>query len=119
MIICILLVVPNPDEVAGCAEGVPGDVEPAGAGEELVGVLAGLQERDETLELGRVAGADVGSLAEAVLGIGDAADLAVHLVAAEAGVDEDGAHLKAGGLQEHQAAIGHVGHGLHRRNVLC
>ncbi len=33
----LLFIVPNPDEVAGLAGGVPGDVEPAGAGEELVG----------------------------------------------------------------------------------
>ena len=63
----LLFVVPNPDEVAGLAGGVPGDVEPAGAGEELVGVFTTAEERDETLELLRVAGADVGGAALKVL----------------------------------------------------
>jgi len=53
--------------VAGLAGGVPGDVEPAGAGEELVGVFTTAEERDETLELLRVAGADVGGAALKVL----------------------------------------------------
>jgi len=30
--------------MAGWSEGVPGDVEPAAAGEELVGELPGLEE---------------------------------------------------------------------------
>ena len=38
----LLLVISDADEVAGRAEWVPGDVEPTRAGEELVGVLAGL-----------------------------------------------------------------------------
>ena len=45
----LLLVIPDADEAAGRSEGVPGDVEPICAGEELVGVLARLQERDEAL----------------------------------------------------------------------
>jgi len=96
----ILFVVPYPDKVAGRAEGVPGDVEPAITSQELVGQGVSLQERDEALELLRVAGADVGGLAEAVLGVGDTADTAVHGLAAVAGVDEDGAaDGLAGGLQ--------------------
>jgi len=40
----LLLVVPYPDEVAGDAEGFPRDVEPAGAGQKLVGIFACLEE---------------------------------------------------------------------------
>ena len=38
------------------------DVEPAGGGQELVGVRAGAKKVDKTLELLGVARADVGSL---------------------------------------------------------
>ena len=62
-----LLVIPYSDKVAGLGEGCPRDVEPAGAGEELVGVFTTAEERDETLELLRVAGADVGGAALKVL----------------------------------------------------
>ena len=37
------IVVIDPDEVAGRGEGIPRDVEPAMAGEELVGVLTGFE----------------------------------------------------------------------------
>ena len=47
----ILFVVPNADKVAGRAEGVPGDVEPAITSQELVGQGVSLQEVDEALEL--------------------------------------------------------------------
>ena len=60
-------VVTDADEVAGRCEGGPGDVEPAGAGEELVGVSTTAEERDKTLELLRVVGADVGGAALKVL----------------------------------------------------
>ena len=48
------LVVPNPDEVPGIGEGRPGDVEPAGAGQQLVGIVAGVEEVHQALELLRV-----------------------------------------------------------------
>ena len=48
---CDSFVVPDADVVAGRGEGSPGDVEPAGAGEELVGALVRLQELHETVEL--------------------------------------------------------------------
>ena len=109
----VLFVVADADEVARLGEGVPGDVKPAGAGQELVCVLTTAQEVDQALELLRVLGADIGGLAETVLGVGDATDLAVHGLAAEAGVDDDGAtDGLTGGLQQHQTAIGHVHHGL-------
>ena len=95
------------------AEGSPGDVKPAGAGQELVGVFTGAEEVDEALKLLGVFGADVGSLAKEVLRVANATDQGVDARVAEAGVDEDGTDHLAGGLQEHQAAIGHVRHELH------
>ena len=88
-------------------------MEPAVASQELVGIFTGLEEGDEALELLRVARADVGSLAKEVLRALDATDQGVDARRAEAGVDDDGTDHLAGGLQEHQAAIGHVRHVLH------
>ena len=95
------------------AEGIPRDVEPAGGGKELVGIGAGAKEGDEALELFGVTGANVDGLSKKVLGIGDATDEGVDTGVAVAGVDEDGTDHLASGLQEHQAAIGHVRHVLH------
>ena len=53
--------------MAGLFEGVPGDVEPAVAGEELVSERVVFQERYQALELGRILGSDVGSLTLQVL----------------------------------------------------
>ena len=58
----LLFIVPYPDEMAWRGEGIPRDVEPAVAGQELVGKCMGLEEVDQALELLRVLGADVGSL---------------------------------------------------------
>ena len=66
------------------AEGIPRDVEPAVAGEELVGIFTGLEEGDEALELLGVARADVGGLTDEVLGVGDATDKGVDTGVAEA-----------------------------------
>jgi len=95
------------------AEGIPRDVEPAGGGKELVGIFTGLEEGDEALELGGIFGANVGGLSKKVLRILDATDEGVDARVAEAGGDEDGADHLSGGLQEQQAAIGHVRHVLH------
>ena len=65
-------------------------MEPAGASQELVGILTCLEERDQALELLGVLGADVGSLALQVLGVSDATDLSVYAAIAEAAVDDDG-----------------------------
>jgi len=93
-------------------------VEPAGAGEELVGEGMGLQEADQLLELRGVLGADVGSLALQMLRAGDATHESVDTGIAETGVDDDGtANGLAGRFQQHQAAIDHVGNLLRRRNV--
>ena len=105
--------------MAGNGEGRPGDVEPVGAGEELVGIFTCLQERDEALELGWVLGADIGSAALEVLGILDAAHEGVDARVAEAGVDEDGAaDGLSGRLQQLAATVGHVGYLLDGRDVL-
>ena len=94
-----LFVVAEADEVAGWGEGVPGDVEPAGTGEELVGVGIGAEKGDEALELLRVLGADVGGLAEEVLRVADTTHEGVDARVAEAGVDQDGADRLSGGFQ--------------------
>ena len=73
-------------------------MEPAVAGEELVGQGVSLEEVDETLELNWVFGTDVGGLAEEVLGVFDTTDLAVHGVTTEAGIDDDGADDDPGRL---------------------
>jgi len=60
----------------------------------LVGEFVGFEEVYEALELVRVLGADVGSLAEQVLRVADTTHMAVDVLVAKAGVDEDGAdHL--------------------------
>ena len=88
-------------------------MEPVGGGKELVGIFTSLEESDEALELGGVFGADVGSLTEEMLRVLDATDQGVDARVAVARIDDDGADHLAGGLQEHQAAIGHVYHVLH------
>ena len=101
-----LFVIPDSDEVAGEGEGSPGDVEPAGAGEELVSQIVSLEEVHEALELAGVLGANVGSLTEEVLRVADATDEGVDARVAVARIDDDRTDHLAGGLQEHQAAIG-------------
>jgi hypothetical protein len=49
-------------------------MEPAGAGEELVGIFTTAEERDQTVELGGVFGADVSGLANEVLRTVDTTD---------------------------------------------
>ena len=87
----LLFVVANPDEVSGRGEGVPGDVKPVGACQELVGVLPVLQEVHERGELRRIFRPDVSGLADEVLRAADTTNLAVHSLATEAGIDDDGA----------------------------
>ena len=60
--------------MAGLGERVPGDVQPAVARQQLVGVFPLPEELHERLELRRVFRADVGSLADEVLGIADTAN---------------------------------------------
>ena len=103
----------------GNGEGRPGDVKPAVAGQELVGILTTAEECDQALELGGILGADVGSLAEQVLRVLDAANEGVDTRVAEAGVDDDGtADGLAGRFQEHQTAIGQISDDLQRGLVV-
>lgn len=114
----LLFVISNADIMAGYAEGTPGDVHPAVAGQELVGVGICYQEIDQALELSRVLRANVGSLAKEVLRPADTANQGVDARVAEAGVDEDGtADGLAGGLQQVPTAVHKAGHLLDRRNV--
>ena len=119
MIVCLcsvgrLLVIPYSDKVAGLDEGCPRDVEPAGAGEELVGEGVMAQEVDEALKLSGVARTDIGGLTEEVLRALHAAHQRVDIGIAVAGVDDDGTDCRAGGLQEHQTTVGHVDNILRR-----
>ena len=109
----MLLVVPDADIMSRRSEGNPGDVHPAGAGQELVGVFTITEEFDQTLELLRVLRANVGSLAKEVLRPADTTNEGVDARVAEAGVDDDGTDHLSGRFQEHQAAVGHVRHVLH------
>ena len=93
-------------------------MEPAGGGKELVSQIVRLEKAHKIKELAGVLGADVGSLAKEVLRVLDATNEGVDTGVAVAGVDDDGTDHLAGGLQEHQAAIGHVRHVLHGGNVV-
>ena len=88
-------------------------MKPAGAGEELVSQFVRLEEVHEALELLGVFRANVGSLTKEVLRVLDTTDQSVDARVTVAGIDDDGTNHLAGGLQEHQAAIGHVRHVLH------
>ena len=94
------------------SEGSPGDVKPAGAGEQLVSQIVSLEEVHKALELAGVLGADVGGLALQMLRVANATNEGVDTGVAVAGIDDDRANHLAGGLQEHQTAIGHVRHEL-------
>ena len=109
----LLLVITNADVVAGRAEGIPGNVEPAIASEQLVGMFTDLQEFNEMRELRRIARPDVCGLAEEVLGVLDTTNQSVDARVAEARIDDDGTDHLSGGFQQHVAAIGHVHHVLH------
>ena len=93
------LVVPDADVMPRDAEGVPRYVEPAIAGEELIGVGVCLQEIYQALELLRVTGANVGSLAEQVLRVADATHEGIDTRVAEAGVNKDGTDHLSGRFQ--------------------
>lgn len=108
-----LFVIPNPDIMSWCCKRSPRDVEPTCGGQQLVSQIVSLEEVHEALELAGVLGADVGGLALQMLRVANATNEGVDTGVAVAGVDDDRANHLAGGLQEHQAAIGHVRHVLH------
>lgn len=103
-----LFVIPDTNIVSWNSKGCPGDVEPAIAGEELVGVGVGAEEGYEALELRGVLGADVSGLARQVLGTIDTADQTIDAGVAETGIDDDGTDDAAGGLQQVQTTVFHV-----------
>ncbi len=113
-----LLIVPHSNLMPWLGEGSPGDVEPPLAREQLVGIFPVLQEIHECGELSRIFRADIGSLADKVLGVLDAPNLSVHGLTTEARVDDDRSHHKASRFQQHVAAIGHVHHVLRRGDIL-
>ena len=104
--------------MSGLGEGVPGDMEPGRARQQLVGMWAVFEEFHEAQELRRVFRADIGSLTDEVLGVLDATDLAVHGLTTETRIDDDGANDESCRFQQLMAAIGQIGHGLHRGDVL-
>ena len=104
-----LLVIPYSDIMARDAEGLPGNVEPAVAGQELVGKLVSFQKIDQAFELGGILRTDVGSTALKVLRVFDPTYAAVHVGITKAGVNDDGtADSLAGGLKQITATINHV-----------
>ena len=103
--------------MAGRGEGVPGDVEPGGAGEELVGEGMGLEEVDETLELNWVFGADIGGLTDEMLGIANTPYPAIDGLVTETRVDDDRPHHGPCGFQQLFATVDHISHSLCRRDV--
>ena len=117
--VVFLFIVTNADVVAGDAEGCPGDVEPAVAGEELVGEVVGLQVFHEWPELGWVFRPDVGSTALKVLGASDTPYPLIDGLATETGIDDDGTtDGLPGRFQQLTTTVDHVGNLLYGRNVL-
>ncbi len=104
--------------MAGRREGIPGDVKPAIACEQLVGVFADLQEFDEIPELRGILRPDVGSLAEKVLGSTDTPYLLVDFGIAKARVDDDRSGYDACRFEQQMTAVGQIYYILHRRDVL-
>ena len=74
-------------------------MEPAVAGQELVGVGVGAKESHKALELRGGFGADVGGLAKEVLGGFDTTDEDVDARVAEARIDDDGTDDATGWFQ--------------------
>jgi len=99
MFLVPLFIMPNSNVMPGRIKRIPRDVKPAVSCQELVGVFTGAEAVDKPLELARVLGTDVGSLAELVLGVTDTTNESVDTRVAEAGVDDNGPDLAAGGFQ--------------------
>jgi len=93
-------VIPDADEVAGCGEGVPGEVEPAIAGEELIGEGVLAKKLHKSQELRGIARTDVCSLPCQVLRVCHTPYPLVHLFAPEARIDNDGTYQLSGWLQQ-------------------
>ena len=93
-------------------------MEPAGAGQELVGVFTSAEEVDQALELSRVLGSDVGGLSQQVLGVLDTTNESGDARVAEAGVDDDGTDHLSGRFQQILATVLQVKQYLRRWQVV-
>ena len=93
-------------------------MEPAVAGQELVGILPRFEEIHQMLELIRILWADVGSLTKKVLGVLDTTYQTVDLGITIAGIDDDGADDQPCRFQQLMTAVGQIDDILHRRDVL-
>ena len=95
--------------MAGGGKRFPGDVQPAVAGQELVGKLVGFQEFYQPMELGGVFGADIRSLTLKMLRVLHSTYTAVHIGITETGVDDDGtANSLTGRLKQISTTIHHI-----------
>ena len=104
--------------MTGWREGIPGDVEPAIACEQLVGVFADLQEFNEIPELRGVLRPDVGSLTEKVLGSTDTPYPLVDFGISEPRVDDERSCYDSCRFEQQMAAVGQIDDDLHCRDVL-
>jgi len=104
--------------MTGWREGIPGDVEPAIACEQLVGVFADLQEFNEIPELRGVLRPDVGSLTEKVLGSTDTPYPLVDFGISEPRVDDERSCYDSCRFEQQMAAVGQIDDDLHRWDVL-
>ena len=85
----LCFIVPNADIVAGWGEGTPGDVEPGGGGKELVGVLPFHEEIHERGELLGIFRADIGCLADKMLGVSHSANPMIDSLITEARINNN------------------------------
>ena len=104
--------------MTGWREGIPGDVEPAIACEQLVGVFADLQEFNEIPELRGVLRPDVGSLTEKVLGSTDTPYPLVDFGISEPRVDDERSCYDSCRFEQQMASVGQIDDDLHRWDVL-
>ena len=112
------MIIPYPDIVPGCSEGVPGNVQPTTASQHLVGIFTLLEELHQSPELRRILGVDIGSLTKLVLRIIHTTHLEVDCLVAESGINDNRPHDLPGRLQQQMTAVGHIRHILQRRDVL-
>ena len=114
----LLCVIANPNIMSCLGEGVPRDVKPTIAGQELVSIGTDLQELHQMLELGRIFRSDVGSLTNEVLRVLHTAHSTVYICITEARINDDGTQDLAGRFQQQMTAISQIHHDLHRGNIL-
>ena len=104
--------------MAGVGERTPGEVEPAIAGEQLVGVGARLEVVHQSPELGWILRADIGCLTDEVLRVFHPSHPGVHSLTSEARIDDHGTHYEPRRLQQLMTAISQISHHLHLGDIL-